>query len=87
MAINVSKLHGMSIYTNKGVYVGKVEDVIINVEKGEIFKLALKRLSSSAEAEEILKSNSVNYEDVLEVGDVIVVQRGPVAVEESTKVK
>lgn len=87
MAINVSKLHGMDIYTNKGVYVGKVGDVIIDVEKGEVVKLALKQLSSSTDAEEVLKSGSVNYEDVLELGDVIVVQRGPVAVKESPKVR
>jgi len=85
MTINVSKLHGMDIYTNKGVYVGKVGDVIIDTEKGEVTKLSLKPISNPKDAEEVLKSASVNFEDVLEIGDVIVVQRGPVVVKESPK--
>jgi len=85
MTINVSKLHGMDIYTNKGIYVGKVGDVIIDTEKGEVTKLSLKPISNPKDAEEVLKSASVNFEDVLEIGDVIVVQRGPVVVKESPK--
>lgn len=86
MTINVSKLHGMDIYTNKGVYVGKVGDVIIDAERGEVTKLALRPMSNSKDAEETLKNATVNFEDVLEIGDVIVVQRGPVVVKESPKV-
>ena len=34
--VEVSKLHSLDIYTNTGHYVGRVEDVVLNIRLGTI---------------------------------------------------
>lgn len=72
----------MDIYTQKAKYVGRVEDVILNIEQGEIMRLCLKNFRGtrlpSEEVRKILTEDSISYDDVLEVGDVILVDKAPV---------
>lgn len=81
MSKRLSDLYGMDIYTQKASYVGKVEDVILNLEKGEVMRLSLKPLrgdiSSSEDVKHILQQESIPYNEVLEVGDVILVEKSP----------
>jgi len=81
MSKRLSELYGMDIYTQKAMYVGKVEDVILNLEKGEVMRLSLRPFKGgqlpSEEVKKILKSESISYEDVLEVGDIIIVSKPP----------
>lgn len=74
--VYISQLHGKDIFTHKGQYVGKVADILIDTVEGKIIKLALKPLINDKVAMEVLQSASINYEDVLDVGDAIIVQRG-----------
>ena len=79
MSKRLSEFYGMDLYTQKGMYVGKVEDVILNLEKGEIMRLSLKSFKGSTfngdDVKRILQSESIAYDDVLEVGDIVLVQR------------
>ncbi|ADP76848.1 PRC-barrel domain protein [Methanothermus fervidus DSM 2088] len=34
--IELSKLYGLDIYTSQGKYVGRVQDVVINLKKGKV---------------------------------------------------
>ena len=81
MSKRLSELYGATIYTNKGQYIGRVEDVIVNVEKGEVMCLCLKSFKSMRaggdEIKRVLREESVSYEDVLEVGDIIIVNKAP----------
>ncbi len=76
MALNVSSLYGMDIFTVSGKFVGKVQDVIIDLEKGEIIRISMESLSnvrSKDEARKILKDKSILYKNVKSVGDVVIV--------------
>jgi sporulation protein YlmC with PRC-barrel domain len=76
MVVNIANLYGMNIFTVNGRLVGKVQDVIVDLEKGEIIRVALESLSSvgsKEQARHILKEKSILYKYVKSVGDVIIV--------------
>ncbi len=93
MVMNLSELYGMDIYTEDARYLGKVNDVIINLETGKIVRLTTEPLKavSKEEAKKILKEKSVLYKYVKSVGDIVLVGKTPrenitsQEVEETTK--
>lgn len=81
MSKRLSELYGMDVYTQKAQYVGRVEDVILNLEKGEVMRLSMKPLkgdlSAGDDVKRILQQESVPYDEVLEVGDIILTEKSP----------
>jgi len=81
MSKRLSEVYGKDIYTQKGVYVGKVEDVILNLERGEIMRLSLRSFRGGAlpseEVKKVLQSGSIGYDEVVNVSDIIIVQKAP----------
>ncbi|MCM8830578.1 MAG: PRC-barrel domain-containing protein [Candidatus Omnitrophica bacterium] len=75
MGIKVSKVYGMDIYTDSGKYLGRVQDVLIDLEQGKIIRLTMEPLVniSKEEAKRILRERSVLYSSVKNVEDVVVV--------------
>lgn len=76
MALNIADLYGMDIFTSSGKFVGKVQDVILDLEKGEIIRISMEPLSSISsreEARKTLKEKSILYKNVKSVGDVVIV--------------
>lgn len=82
MSKRLSEFYGLDIYTVKGEYVGKVEDVILNLEKGVVMSICLKPLreisTDSTEVKRILKEENISYENVNSVGEIILVKSKPV---------
>ena len=48
MTKRISSLYGMDVFSLKGEYVGKVQDVILNLEKGSIMSMCLKPFRESS---------------------------------------
>lgn len=73
----------MDIYTTKAQFIGQVEDVILNVDKGEIMRLCLRSFKGAGltrdDINQVLQAESISYDDVVEVGDIVLVQKGPQA--------
>lgn len=82
MTKRISKLYGMDVFSLKGECVGKVEDVILNLEKGNILSLCLKPFREfsmdSVEVRRILKEECVSYDNVSTVGEVVLIKNKPV---------
>jgi len=78
MAIKVSKIYGMDIYTDGGKFLGRVQEILLDLEKGEVVRLTMEPLSSVSkeEAQRILRDKSVLYKSVKSVEDVVVVSKG-----------
>lgn len=77
MALNIADLYGMDIFTASGKFVGKVQDVIVDLEKGEVIRISMEPLnsiSSKEEARQVLKDKSILYKKVKSVGDVIIIE-------------
>jgi len=75
MGIRISKIYGMDIYTETGKYLGRVQDILIDLEEGKIIRLTMEPLVniSKDEAKRILREKSVLYSSVKSVEDVVVV--------------
>lgn len=77
MTMKASKIYGMDIYTDGGKFLGRVQDILIDLERGEIMRIVMEPLSSVSkdEAKRILREKSVIYKSVKSVEDVVVVQK------------
>lgn len=73
--MKISEFYGKDVYTDGGKYLGKVYDVVIDLEKGDVVRLTLAPLNSISkdEAKKILKEKSVLYKNVKNVGDIVVI--------------
>ena len=78
MTIKMSKIYGMDVYTDGGKFLGHVQDVVVDLERGEILRLTMEPLTSISkdEAKRILRDKSVLYKSVKSVEDVVVVTKG-----------
>lgn len=78
MGLKLSRLYGMDIYSDGGRYLGRVQDLIIDLEKGEVLRITLEPLSSVTreDAKRILRERSILYKNVRSVEDVIMVSKG-----------
>jgi sporulation protein YlmC with PRC-barrel domain len=77
MTMKASKIYGMDIYTDGGKFLGRVQDILIDLEQGKIVRVVMEPLSSVSkdEAKRILKEKSVLYSSVKSVEDVMVVTK------------
>ena len=71
----------MDIYSQKARYVGRVEDVILNLEKGEVMRLSLRPFKGGQlptdEVKKILQGESISYDEISEVADIILCEKAP----------
>ncbi|MBD3388699.1 MAG: hypothetical protein GF416_06495 [Candidatus Altiarchaeales archaeon] len=81
MSKRLSELYGMDIYTTKAQYIGEVKDVILNLDKGEVMQLCLSSLRGGEvmgeDVRRIIQEESISYDEVAEVGDIVLVQKAP----------
>ncbi|KXA95136.1 hypothetical protein AKJ65_02420 [candidate division MSBL1 archaeon SCGC-AAA259E19] len=64
--MKVSDYYDIPIYSDKGYYVGKVRDVVLDLEEGKVLGLGF--------GEKEGKITTVPYENVMAIGDIILVQ-------------
>lgn len=67
----------MDIYTDNGRFLGRVQDVLIDLEQGKVIRLVMEPLTniSRDEAKRVLREKSVLYSSVKNVEDVVVVAK------------
>jgi sporulation protein YlmC with PRC-barrel domain len=73
MQAEVSTLFGLNIYTEKGIYIGKVNDVVLEVNEKKATGLAATKLNTNM-FEPGSKGVVVPFRWVLAVGDVILIR-------------
>lgn len=66
--MKVSEYYDMPIYSDRGRYVGEVQDIVLDLEKGEILGLGFGERES--------KVTTVPYSNVMAIGDIILVKSG-----------
>lgn len=72
--MHISELYGIDIYGENARYVGKVNDIILNLETGKLVRLTTEPLRSVSKekAKSVLKEKSVLYKNVAAVGDIVI---------------
>ena len=76
--IKLSKLYNMKIYGSEGGLMGKVRDIILNVEEGSIVRILMKPMTNikADELTSFIRKNSILYKRVMSAKDVIIVSDG-----------
>jgi sporulation protein YlmC with PRC-barrel domain len=73
MQAEVSTLFGLDIYTEKGIYIGKVNDVVLEVNEKKATGLAATKLNTSM-FDAGSKGVVVPFRWVLAVGNIIIIR-------------
>ena len=75
MTIRLSQLIGLDVYSDGATFIGKVYDIILDLEKGEVVRLTLEpiRASSREDAKRIFKDKTVLFKSVKAVEKIIIV--------------
>lgn len=82
--MKISEIYRMDIYSDSGQYLGDVQDVILDLEKGEVSRLlTIPWKNAKGDANSVLKRKSVLYKSVKNVGDVVLVSTPSSTREES----
>ncbi len=72
--MELSSLYGQDIYTDKGVYVGKIEDVNVDIKNRRIAGLVVKNINPSAFDVGNRKGIIIPYRWVLAIGDIVLIK-------------
>ncbi len=75
MSVRLSRMYGMDIFSGEAGYIGKVNDMIINLEAGEVVRLTTVPLRDimQSNAKDILQKNSVLFKRVKSVKDIVLI--------------
>ncbi len=77
MKWQISELFGMSVYSDKAVFLGKVEDVVLDVTNKKISGLALSNVNKDVIDTKNFQGVIIPYRIVKEIGDIIIVRHIP----------
>jgi sporulation protein YlmC with PRC-barrel domain len=84
--MKLSELYRMDVYSDAGQYLGEVQDVIVDLEKGEISRLLMiPWKTAKGDVKTTLRQKSILYKSVKNVEDVVLVSAPNVAVDNTTK--
>lgn len=73
MQAEVSTLFGLNVYTDRGVYIGKVDDVMLDVSEKKVHGLAVTKLNPDM-FNESGKGTIIPYRLVTAVADVVLIR-------------
>lgn len=72
--MKLSEIYRMDIYSDAGQYLGEVQDIIIDLERGELSRLLMVPWKTAkGDSKLVLKNKSILYKNVKNVGDVVLV--------------
>ncbi len=74
MQAEVSTLFGLNMYTNKGIYIGKVNDILLEVNDKKVVGLAVGKLNPDVFDTSSSKGVVIPYRWVTAVGDVVLIR-------------
>lgn len=73
MNAEITSLLGLEVYTQKGVFVGRVDDVVLNPEQGAVSGLALGDVNKDL-FDQKSKGVIIPYRWVTAIGDIVIMR-------------
>jgi len=73
MRTEITSLLGLDVYTHRGIFVGRVDDVVLDTESGTISGLALGSLNKSF-IDQKSKGIVVPFSMITAVGDIVLIR-------------
>ncbi|MHB1829914.1 MAG: PRC-barrel domain-containing protein [Candidatus Micrarchaeaceae archaeon] len=84
--MKLSEIYRMDIYSDAGQYLGEVQDIIVDLEKGELSRLLMVPWKSAkGDSKIVLKNKSIIYKNVKNVSDVVLVSSPLITSQEARK--
>ncbi len=77
MRTQITELFGLSIYTEKSVFVGEVEDVLIDVESKKMESLVVGKLNQELVDIKNYKGLKVPFRIIRAIGDIVLIRHLP----------
>ncbi|MCP1662204.1 MAG: photosystem reaction center subunit H [Methanocalculus sp. MSAO_Arc1] len=77
MKWQISELFGMSVYTDRAVYIGNVEDVVIDIDNKKMASLAVANINSDIIDLKSFKGVKIPYRLIKEVSDIVLIRHIP----------
>lgn len=77
MKTQITELFGLSVYTDKAVYVGDIEDVVIDVDGKKMDSIAVGNLNPEFVEVKGFRGIKIPYRMIKSIGDVVVVRHIP----------
>ncbi len=74
MRVEISTLYGLDIYTDKGLYVGRVNDVQLDLEEQKIIGLATTKLNPNL-FDTTNHGVIIPFRWVLAIGDIVLIRQ------------
>ncbi len=74
MEIELSSLYGQEIYTDRGMYVGKVEDVNVDITEKRISGFAVRDINPNAFDVGNKQGVIIPYRWVMAIGDIVLIK-------------
>ncbi|RQD83952.1 MAG: photosystem reaction center subunit H [Methanocalculus sp. MSAO_Arc2] len=77
MKWQISELFGMSVYTDRAVYIGNVEDVVIDIDNKKMSSIAVTNINPDIIDLKQFKGVKIPYRLIKEVSDIILIRHIP----------
>lgn len=75
MLTEVTELYGMSVYTDRGILLGQVNDVIFDMEQQDIYGIYIAQ--PNAQVVEFGSAISVPFRWIKSIGEIILLRKFP----------
>ncbi|HNX17996.1 MAG TPA: PRC-barrel domain-containing protein [Methanoregula sp.] len=77
METQITDLFGLSIYTDKGMYIGEVEDVVIDVDSKKIEALVVGKVNDQLFELKNYKGLKIPYRIISAIDDIVLIRHLP----------
>ena len=77
METQITDLFGLSIYTDKGMYIGEVEDVVIDVDSKKIESLVVGKVNDQLFELKNYKGLKIPYRIISAIDDIVLIRHLP----------
>lgn len=85
MRTQITEVFGLNMYTEKSVYVGEVEDVILDIEGKKMDSLVVGKLNPDLVDIKNYKGLKIPFRIIRSVGDIVIIRHLPGAFKTGSK--
>ena len=77
METQITELFGLQIYTDKGMFIGEVEDVVIDVDSKKIESLVVSKVNDQLFEMKSFKGLKIPYRIISAIDDIVLIRHLP----------
>lgn len=79
MRNQITELFGLQVYTDRGVFVGEIEDIVLDINEKKMDALVIAKVNPELVDLKNFKGMKIPYRLIKSIGDVMVIRHVPAA--------